>query len=298
MNPSIIVVAGATGKLGGRIVKALLARGAAVRALVRRESDPARIAALEALGVDAIEVDPTSIASVAAACRGADCVVSAVLGLRDVMVDVQKVLLDGAIAAGVPRFIPSDYCIDFTRLRDGENRNLDLHREFQRYLDTRPIAATSILNGAFADMLTGKAPLILFRYHRVLYWENPDQTLDFTTIDDTAAFTAAAALDPSTPRFLKIAGESITARGLAAVMTALSGKPYRLLRAGGLGLLGTLIKVGQLVMPAPGVAFPPWQGMQYLHNMFGGRAVLAPLDNDRYPDLRWTPLRDVLAARS
>ncbi|MDB4932189.1 MAG: NmrA family protein [Myxococcaceae bacterium] len=298
MNPSIIVVAGATGNLGGRIVKALLARGAVVRALVRRESDPAGVAALKALGVEAIEVEPTSVASVAAACRGADCAVSAVLGLRDVMVDAQKVLLDGAIAAGVPRFIPSDYCLDFTKLRDGENRNLDLHREFQRYLDTRPIAATSILNGAFADMLTGKAPLILFRYHRVLYWENPDQTLDFTTIDDTAAFTAAAALDPTTPRFLKIAGESITARGLAAVMTALSGKEYRLLRAGGLRLLATLIKVGRALMPAPGVVFPPWQGMQYLHNMFGGRAVLAPLDNDRYPDLRWTPVRDVLAARS
>jgi uncharacterized protein YbjT (DUF2867 family) len=298
MNSSIIVVAGATGNLGGRIVKALLARGAVVRALVRPGSAPAGVKALTDLGVEVIAVDPTSVASVAAACRGAACVVSAVLGLRDVMVDAQKVLLDGAITAGVPRFIPSDYCLDFTKLGDGENRNLDLHREFQRYLDARPIAATSIFNGAFMEMLTGQAPVILFKYRRVLYWENPDQRLDFTTIDDTAAFTAAAALDPSTPRFLKIAGESITARGLAAVMTSLRGKDYRLLRAGGLGLLGGLITVGKVLMPAPGVVFPPWQGMQYLHNMFGGRAVLAPLDNDRYPDLRWTPVRDVLAARS
>ncbi|MBZ5672294.1 MAG: NmrA family NAD(P)-binding protein, partial [Acidobacteriia bacterium] len=35
MNDSTIVVAGATGNLGGRIARALLERGASVRALVR-----------------------------------------------------------------------------------------------------------------------------------------------------------------------------------------------------------------------------------------------------------------------
>jgi nucleoside-diphosphate-sugar epimerase len=46
--------------------------------------------------------------------------------------------------------------------------------------------------------------LILFKLKRVLYWGNADQRMDFTTIDDTAAFTASAALDPSTPRFLRL----------------------------------------------------------------------------------------------
>lgn len=36
--------------------------------------------------------------------------------------------------------------------------------------------------------------------------------------------------------------------------------------------------------------------MQYMHNMLSGRAKLTPLDNARYPDLRWTPVREVLAA--
>ena len=55
--------------------------------------------------------------------------VSSLAGLRKVIIDAQKVLLDAAIAAGVPRFIPSDYSLDFTRFSDGENRNLDLRRE-------------------------------------------------------------------------------------------------------------------------------------------------------------------------
>jgi hypothetical protein len=35
-----------------------------------------------------------------------------------------------------------------------------------------------------------------------------------------------------------------------------------------------------------------------MRNMFDGRAKLAPLDNDCYPSIRWTPARDVLSARS
>jgi hypothetical protein len=46
--------------------------------------------------------------------------VSALSGLREVIVDAQKVLLDAAVAASVPRFIPSDYSLDFTEFKDGE----------------------------------------------------------------------------------------------------------------------------------------------------------------------------------
>ena len=34
--------------------------------------------------------------------------------------------------------------------------------------------------------------------------------------------------------------------------------------------------------------------MQYMRNMYDGRAKLEPLDNDRYPGMRWTTVRDVL----
>ncbi len=114
---------------------------------------------------------------------------------------------------------------------------------------------------------------------------------------DTAAFTAAAALDPSTPRILRVAGDQISARELAAVMSELTGENFRLFRPGGLRMLETLIKVARAIRPEKGQLYPPWQGMQYLRDMFSGRAKLAPLDNDRYPGLRWTTARDVLAAR-
>src|ERR1022692_4213545 len=239
MNDGTIVVAGATGNLGGRIARALVERRASVRALVRQGTTPDRLERLQQLGVTIASVDWSHASQLTLACSGASCVVSALQGLRDVIVGTQSVLLDATVKAGVPRFIPSDYSIDFTKFPPGENRNLDLRRDFHKRLDQTSISATTILNGAFADMLTGQMPLILFKLKRVLYWGDADQRMDFTTMDDTATFTASAALDPSTLAFYEL----LSARELAAVVSEVTGKRFRLFRAGGLGMLGALIEV-------------------------------------------------------
>ncbi len=298
MNDSTIVVAGATGNLGGRIARALLERGASVRALVRHGTAQDRLDRLHKLGATIASVDLNSPSQLTPACAGASCVVSALQGLRDVIVEAQTVLLDAAIKAGVPRFIPSDYSIDFTRFPPGENRNLDLRRDFHNRLEKTLISATTIFNGAFADMLTGQMPLILFKLKRVLYWGNADQRMDFTTIDDTASYTASAALDPSTPRFLRIAGDQLSARELTEIVSEVTEERFHLLRAGSLGMLGALIKVSRTFAPGEKELYPAWQGMQYMRNMFDGRAKLEPLDNNRYPGICWTSARNVLSARA
>jgi uncharacterized protein YbjT (DUF2867 family) len=296
MNPSLVVVAGATGNLGGRIASALLDHGAQVKALVRRSAAPYKIERLNHLGIELAIVNWGSTSDLVQACSGASCVVSALSGLRDMIVEAQALLLGAAIKAGVPRFIPSDFSIDFTKFPPGENRNLDLRREFHKHIEDAPISATTIFNGAFAEMLIGQMPLILFKLRRVLYWGSADQRMDFTTMDDTAAFTASAALDRSTPRFLRIAGDQLSARQLAAVVSEVAGKDFRLFRAGGLGTLGAIIKISRMATPGGKQLYPAWQGMQYMRNMFDGRAKLESLDNDRYPGFHWTTVRDVLSA--
>ncbi|GAA4396999.1 hypothetical protein GCM10023187_05750 [Nibrella viscosa] len=295
-NP--IILAGATGDLGGRIARSLLQQGATVKALVRPGSSGPTVTAMHKLGVSVVEVDFNRLSALTEACAGGSCVVSVLSGLREVIVDVQTRLLRAAVDAGVPRFIPSDYCIDFTKLAYGTNRNLDFRREFSERLDQAPIAATSILNGMFTDLLTGQAPVVLFGPKRVIYWGDADQPLDFTTIDNTATFTAMAALDSTTPRFLRIAGDVVSIRELKEVSSTATGNHFRLFRAGGLGTLSALIKITRTLFPARKEVFPPWQGMQYLHNMFTGRPKLEPLDNERYPNIRWTTVREVLAAHS
>lgn len=288
-------MAGATGRLGGLITAALRERGARVRAVVRHGTARETRDPLERVGADVVAVDYADPVQLARACGGAACIVSALAGLGNVILDAQSSLLEAAVASEVPRFIPSDFAIDFYRMPQGYNRNLDLRREFAKRLDAAPIAATSVLNGMFAELLRGQAPFILTPIRRVVYWRNADQPMDFTTIEDTAAFTAAAALDPTTPRFLRIAGEVASARDLAAIAGEVKGKRFRLLRAGDLGRLEKIIRFTQRIAPGANDVYPPWQGMQYMQNMYDGRAKLAPLDNDRYEGIRWAGLREVLS---
>ncbi len=295
MDKKIIVVAGGTGNLGGRIVKALLNKGAEVRVLVRLTSDIEKINQLEQLGAKVIRLDMSNEKEISSACIGASCVVSALAGLRDVIIDTQKILLNGVILSGVSRFIPSDYSLDFTKFTEGENRNLDLRREFHKYLDATSISATTIFNGAFMDMLTNEIPMIIFKKKLVLYWGNADHKMSFTTLDDTAMFTANVALDTSSPRYLTVSGDQISPREIREVMNDLSGQKYRLLKTGGLGLLSMLIKIAKTIAPAQHELYPAWQGMQYMRNMMDKRATLNSTDNNRYSDMKWTKVKDLLS---
>jgi hypothetical protein len=265
---------------------------------VRKSSDAEKKTLLEDDGVILKEVDYNNLSQLTEACKGAGCIVSAVSGLEATIIDVQTKLLQAAIDAEVPRFIPSDYCIDYTKLSYGTNRNLDLRRRFNELLDQSPITATSILNGMFTDLLTGHAPVVLFGLKRVVYWGSPDQPLDFTSMENTAEYTAKAALDDATPRYLRIAGDVINTRELKEAASRATGKNFKLLRAGGLGSLQTMIKITKTLFPKKKEVFPPWQGMQYLHNMFTGKPKLLPLDNDRYKSIKWTTVEEVLAKKS
>jgi NAD(P)-dependent dehydrogenase (short-subunit alcohol dehydrogenase family) len=165
-----IVVLGATGNLGGRIVKVLLAKGAAIKAIVRAETDSEKINELVQNGVKVFCADINDKAAISAYFTGADCVVSALAGLRETIIDAQVCFLNAAVEANVKRFIPSDCSSDFTNLQEGQNRNLDLRREFHLYLDKAPLKATTIFNGPFMDLLTTDMPLILFKQKRILCW--------------------------------------------------------------------------------------------------------------------------------
>ena len=293
-----VVVAGAAGDLGSRITFELTGRGADVRVLVRPDSSAADRDRLAELGATPVTADPADVDAVARASAGATVVVSALNGLREVILDRQSVLLDAAVRAGVPRFISSDFSADFTRTAPGRNRNFDLRREFMGRADRAAIAVTSILNGAFMDMLGAEMPIIQPRLRRVLFWGDPDQPLDFTTKDDTAAYTAAAALDSSSPRILRIAGDTLSARQLAQTLSQVTGQRFRTLRAGSVRSLSIVIATAQLVAPQPRSVFPAWQGMQYLRDMSSGQAKLQQLDNDRYDGLSWTRVREQFASRT
>lgn len=290
-----ILVAGATGDLGGRIVKALISQGAEVVALVRTSSDQEKTDQLTATGATVVKVDMTNLVAVTQACTGVSCVVSALAGLRDVIVNTQSLLLDAAVVAGVPRFIPSDYSTNFTTLPEGENRNFDLRKAFHQKLDQTNIAYTSIFIGAFTDILMYGTPLYNLKNNTIGFWSNDsDYKLDFTTKDNTAAYTAAAAMDDSTPKFLQIASFQISPNELAAIGKEVKKTDFKLIPMGNLSGLSAYNKTQRAADPeGEKQLYPKWQQSQYMYSMFSIQNT--QLDNGRYPEVKWTGAMDFLS---
>ena len=180
----------------------------------------------------------------------------------------------------------------------GENRNFDLRREFrEQHLLKAPIKSTSILIGGFMELLLwGRA--LDSKAHKVIYWGTPDRLLNYTTTPDVAEITAAAALDPDAPSVLRIAGDTLTAQGLADAAGAALGTPFTLERAGSIEDLAAMIAREKEAHPEQqNEIFPRFQQLQYTHNMQSGSGALALLDNGRY-DLKLTSVRELLAANA
>lgn len=294
----VFAVAGGSGDLGLRVIDALCQQGMSVRALIRKETDADTRQKIQQRGGNIHLVDFNDHLTLTAALEGVDCVISTLNGLASVMLGIQGSLLEAAIEAGVPRFIPSDFSLDFTKTIAGQNRNMDIRRDFKARIDAATIRATSILCGAFADLLTGEAPIVLEKFKRILYWGDPDQALNFTTREDAAHFTALAAMDDDAPRILRISGDVVSANALANIMSDLTNSRYKTLRAGGIKRLSLLITLARKLDTQEKNVFPAWQGMQYLRDMFSGRGQLEPLDNDRYGKRSWTSAQEVLSANN
>ena len=284
----IILVVGATGNLGGRICRELIKRGAVVRAIVRISTDPEKIETLKKMGVEVLEANLDKVSEIASASTGATCLVSAVAGLKEVIIDLQNRILEAAIQVGVPRFIPSDFCTDYNELVPGENRNFDLRREFKKYLDSTPIRASSVFNGAFADILKYNTPVLNLKDKSIGYWgDKADWKLDFTTMNDTAAFTAEVACGDDAPRDLPIASFQISPNMIWATVKEITGQEFQLHQISGLSDFAQFIKKQRADNPAgENELYAKWQQAQYMYSMFTTKH--SKLVIDRYKNLEWT----------
>jgi uncharacterized protein YbjT (DUF2867 family) len=290
------LVVGANGWLGPKIVGALIASGVSVRGTVRSTAEPASVAALRALGVEVAVAELSDESALARACDGIDVVVSALQGIRNVIIDGQSTLLRAALKAGVKQMLPSDYGLDFFKTPEGGNRNYDLRREFDRVLDASPMRATSVLCGSFMDLVAmgqgGPDPTTgVFQV-----WGDLDQRGDYTSRDDLAKYLAAIVRDADAPRVVRVAGDTVSPREIAAIVQAARGRPVKIERAGSLEELDRTIARLRAADEEPTKVLPAWQRLAYARDAASGLGLLSPLDNARYPAVRPQRLREFLRA--
>jgi nucleoside-diphosphate-sugar epimerase len=295
-----VAVVGGTGTLGTLIVDALLARpGTRVRMLVRSESR-GKAASQEQRGVEVVEGDigPDHDDALAKLCDGVVAVVSAAQGGPDVIMDGQQRLLAAARKAGVRRFIPSDFSFDLFRLDEGENINADWRRQFARIAETErgATAVVHILNGCFLDrqVLFGFLGAFDLRAGTAFVWGDGAQPMDFTSMTDTAQYTAEVATDDAdVPGVFGVAGDVRTFDELVRAYEQGSGKRLTVERRGSLEDLDN--RIAALVKNEPGNMFA-YLPLMYYRAMLNGKGKLRTIMNDRYAGVKPVSVQDYVAS--
>ncbi|KAM0261425.1 hypothetical protein ACHAQJ_002278 [Trichoderma viride] len=144
-----VALTGANGSVGKVLLKALVNAGSFNITILRRSSSSATYPD----GVKVVDVDFESADSLTAALAGQDAVVSAVAGSAPV--SEQKLLVDAAIAAGVRRFLPSEFGCDLDNELARKLPVFSLKIELQNYLKekakTTPLTYTLAYSGPFLD---------------------------------------------------------------------------------------------------------------------------------------------------
>ncbi len=298
-----ILVAGATGMLGSKIVSALLDKSNLdVRAMVRSLSPPQaslndgnaenrqKIDAMKAKGAAIVEGDVMQPQTLLPACAGVDVVVSAI-GNNEVTVPGQKNLIDAAKQQGVKRFIPSDYCVDYRKLDYGDNDNLDKRKEVFEYLQLMGLEYTLVLNGAFMDTIT-YMPLFDLEHQTFQYWGDGETPLDFTTTDDTAKYVAEAVSDPGLANTaLEVAGDTLTPKQLKATYEEATGTKLTEKQLGSI----TEMQAWIANKKASASSLEEYVYHQYMYAMVSGKGKLDRIQSDRYPHIKPKTVKQFLS---
>lgn len=300
MNNKLIVVVGAAGKLGRLVVDALLAQpNVLVRALVRDPSKPA-IQAVQhpRLTWQAFDIVRASESERQAAVQGAWAVVSTLQGGPDVLIEGQARLLRAAKAAGARRFIPSDYSFNLFALPQGMNINSDWRRSFAE-LAAKEVSPSfevvHVLQGMFADrQVMGFLGMLDAQAGVVRYYGDGRTPLDWTTWEDTARYTAAAALsEQSLPSALFVRGDRLDIFGFAQAWEAVHGQHLRLECQGSIADLEAEIARRRTAEPQNLFA---WLPLMYMHATWSGLALLGEPHNGLFPEITPASVSQAIAS--
>ena len=156
----MILVAGATGRLGAEIVRRLRQRGEEVRGLVRTTSDPAKIAHIRELGGETFTGNLRDHASLVGACKGVKTVISTVSMIQtaqpgDSFEDTDGAgnisLIEAAKDAGVQHFI----FVSFEASRFPDTPLTDAKHSVERHLREGGIDYTILQPPPFMEIWLG-----------------------------------------------------------------------------------------------------------------------------------------------
>ena len=254
----MILVVGASGKLGGDVARRLLALGISVRAISR---EPNRLGALRELGAEVLQGDLTDPGSLASACRGVEKVLAAAHAFTgagaNAMVRVDgagnRALIDAARAAGVSHFVFTSACtgpddpVDFFRVKYG----------VEQYLRASGLPFTILRPAAFMEDHAERIGRPVMQKGWTVVFGRGEGLVNYVSAGDVAQVATMVLREAPRNDIIRIAGpENLSAIEVVRTYERVAGRkarvyhvPERMLRIVARGA-GTLLPVVRRIVDA------------------------------------------------
>ena len=252
----MILVVGATGELGGRVVRQLVDRGEAVRCLVRPQTDGED---LRTLGAQTVRGDLTESASLRSACSGVDAVVCTATAIarrlsgkggpsiREVDEVGVAALVEVAQETGVGHFVYVSYA--------GADAGLGFPLErakiaTEEFLRASAMRATILRPDAFQEIHLAPLGRFDMQKGKVAVFGRGDTPRRWVSTNDVAALIAVVAVQASAPSIIEFGGpEAISRNQAIALAEQLTGRKMKRQ-----GMPRAVVRLGMRVLDRPNSA--------------------------------------------
>src|SRR5260370_37901704 len=224
----MILIVGASGRLGGAVAKRLLAQGKVVRLMTRARSN---VIHLKQQGAEVVSGDRRNPASLLSACQGVEQVLAAAHALvgkgdnnpQTVDDAGNRQVIDAARAAGVKHFVflyilgaSPDAPVEFFRIK--------YHTE--EYLRASGLSFTIIRPSAFMDLWAQLIGLPILEQGKTTIFGRGNNPINFVAVEDVARFVCIALENPRTRNeVIEVGGpENLTLNQVAETFERVSGR--------------------------------------------------------------------------
>jgi uncharacterized protein YbjT (DUF2867 family) len=224
----MILIVGASGRLGSVVAQRLLAQGKPVRVMTRT---PLNLAHLQQQGAEVVSGDLRKPASLMSACQGVEQVLAAAHALTGkgdnnlhTVDDVgNRQLIDAAKVIGVKHFVfmsvlgaSPDAPLEFFRIK----------YRTEEYLRASGLSFTILRPNAFMDLWAQLVGQPIVEQGKTTIFGRGNNPINFVAVEDVARFVCAALEDPGAGnRVIEIGGpENLTLNQLAEIFEHVSGR--------------------------------------------------------------------------
>ncbi len=233
-NSSTVLVAGATGFLGGEICRQLIGKNKNVKGLVRATSDANKVAKLKELGVEIVAGDLKDKSSLENALHGISAIISTVSStlsrqagdsIQTVDDEGQNNLIDAAVAANISQFVYVSFCA-----MPGQFPLQTAKRKVEKHLAESGLNYTILQPTFFMEVWL--SPALGFDYPNAkatVYGEGKNR-ISWIAIKDVASFAVASLDNPVTKnRSIELGGPTaLSPLEVVNIFEASHGKKFEL----------------------------------------------------------------------